>query len=77
MGFALQMRWLWSRKMEDKPWSMFPDKPEAIVQDVFYYSTTVTVGDGAKTLFLKDHWINGQSIAELAPSLINAVGPRT
>jgi hypothetical protein len=77
MGFALRMRWLWARKMEDKPWSMLPDKPEAIVQDVFYYSTTVTVGDGAKTLFWKDRWINGQSIAELAPSLINVVGPRT
>jgi hypothetical protein len=77
MGFALRMRWLWSRKIEDKPWLMLPDKPEAIEQDVFYYSTTVTVGDGAKTLFWKDRWINGQSIAELAPSLINVVGPRT
>jgi hypothetical protein len=77
MGFALRMRWIWSRKMEDKPWSMLPGKPEAIVQHVFYYSTTVTVGDGAKTLFWKDRWIKGQSIAELATSLINVVGPRT
>jgi hypothetical protein len=35
------------------------------------------VGDGAKTLFWKDRWIKGQSIAELATSLINVVGPRT
>lgn len=40
-------------------------------------TTPVTVGDGAKTLFWKDRWINGRSVAELAPCLINAVRPRT
>ncbi|RCV05173.1 hypothetical protein SETIT_1G061600v2 [Setaria italica] len=43
---------------------------------MFFYSTSVQVGDGKQTLFWTDRWIEGRSIAEIAPCLLQAVGPR-
>ncbi|RCV40257.1 hypothetical protein SETIT_9G038100v2 [Setaria italica] len=40
------------------------------------YSMSVQVGDGKQTLFWTDRWIEGRSIAEIAPCLLQAVGPR-
>nr|XP_020191500.1 uncharacterized protein LOC109777266 [Aegilops tauschii subsp. strangulata] len=42
---------------------------------IFRASTSWTIGDGATCLFWDDHWINGLSIAELAP-LLHALVPR-
>lgn len=38
------------------------------------YSTSMQVGDGKLTLFWNDRWIDGHSIAEIAPCLNQAVG---
>jgi hypothetical protein len=58
------------------PWSLLPDKTEKFVEEMFFYSIFVQLGDGANTLFWKDRWIQGRCIAEIAPCLIKAVGPR-
>jgi hypothetical protein len=34
------------------------------------------VGDGARTLFWKDRWINGQRVADLAPQIFAIVNKR-
>jgi hypothetical protein len=39
----------------------------------FRASITTTVGNGASTFFWTDHWLNGQSIGELAPELLAVV----
>ncbi|RCV41907.1 hypothetical protein SETIT_9G172500v2 [Setaria italica] len=44
---------------------------------MFFYSTSMQVGDGKLTLFWTDRWLDGRSIAEIAPYLYQAVRPRT
>ncbi|CAN6371894.1 unnamed protein product [Urochloa humidicola] len=43
---------------------------------MFYHSTHMVVGNGRRTLLWMDKWLNGKSIADLAPCLLQAVGPR-
>jgi len=43
---------------------------------MFQASIYVEVGNGHKTLFWTDRWLQGQSISDLAPCLSNAVGSR-
>lgn len=77
MGYALRMRWLWLEKADNKrPWSRLQDRVEPLVESMFRASIFMIVGDGKNTLFWTDKWIDGQSIAELAPCLLQAVGPQ-
>lgn len=77
MGFALHLRWLWLQKTDPtKPWTELPDVMEPKVQEMFRLSTTILVGDGKRTLFWEDKWLQGHSIANVAPLLIHAIGPR-
>ena len=72
------MRWLWLQKTDStRPWSNLPVKHNPIVVAMFFASTTVQLGDGASTLFWEDRWLQGHSVAEIAPCLYNAVGART
>jgi hypothetical protein len=52
------------------------DEVELLVAMMFHYSTTMQVGDGKKTLFWTDRWINDKSVAELAPCLLQAIPRR-
>jgi hypothetical protein len=77
MGYALRMRWLWERKAQTaRPWMSLHDDVEQPVAMLFHYSTTMQVGDRKSALFWSDRWINGQSVAELAPCLLQTVGKR-
>jgi hypothetical protein len=51
-------------------------KVEPEVQALFDASITVHVGNGEKTMFWMDKWLDGQSIADLAPSLVPLVAKR-
>jgi hypothetical protein len=61
---------------DSKPWSALPDKIEKLVAQMFHFSTMVEIGDGHKTLYWVDRWLDGQSVQELAPCLIRTVGLR-
>ncbi|RLN13367.1 hypothetical protein C2845_PM09G09680 [Panicum miliaceum] len=76
-GFALRMRWFWLRTDPNRPWSHLPDHPEGIVDSMFSTSISVEVGNGVRTYFWSDRWIDGKSIGEIAPDLLAAVRPRT
>jgi hypothetical protein len=39
-------------------------------------TVTTEVGDGRNTLFWKDKWLHGQSIAQIAPTLVELVPRR-
>jgi hypothetical protein len=41
----------------------------------FSASVTVEIGNGGRSFFWTDKWIDGRSIADLAPALLNAVRP--
>ena len=77
LGWALRMRWLWLQKTEpNKPWSVFPIQVHHSVRALFSTAIISEVGDGARTLFWKDRWINGQRVADLAPQIFAIVSKR-
>ena len=77
LGWALGMRWLWLQKTEpNKPWSAFPIQVHPSVKALFSVAIISEVGDGARTLFWKDRWINGQQVADLAPQIFAIVNRR-
>jgi hypothetical protein len=78
MGWALRARWAWLRRIDNsRPWASFPIKLGRHVEALVHAATTATLGDGRKLLFWTDRWLAGQSIADLAPSVLAAVNPRT
>lgn len=75
-GYALQARWLWLRKTNpSRPWQHLHIPCCPAVQSIFRASTSWSIGDGTTCLFWEDHWIDGFTVAELAP-LVHALVPR-
>jgi len=76
-GFALRVRWLWMQRTEEqRAWSALPIKIEPEVQALFDASVVVHVGNGERTLFWLDNWINGSSVARMAPHLFQVIPKR-
>jgi len=77
LGWALRMRWVWLQKTEPhRPWANFPIQVPGQVQAFFRLAVVSEVGNGANTLFWADKWLNGQSIADLAPHLLAGIPKR-
>jgi hypothetical protein len=75
-GYPLRMRWLWLKRTDpSRPWSCLPVNSESPVDTLFAASVTVEIGNGWRSFFRTDKWIDGRSIADLAPALLNAVRP--
>jgi hypothetical protein len=71
------MRWLWLKRTDpSRPWSCLPAKTESLGEALFAVSIIVEVGDGLHSFFWTDKWIDGRSIADIAPALLNAVRPQ-
>jgi hypothetical protein len=78
LGRSLTLRWLWKKKtMTDGHWKELQLQVHLCAAALFAGSVVMVVGSGANTLFWTDRWIQGQSIAFLAPSLVAAVPRRT
>ncbi|KAG2589482.1 hypothetical protein PVAP13_5NG362481 [Panicum virgatum] len=76
-GYALRMRWLWAKRTDpNRPWSALHDRAESIVLDMFNASISIQIGNGQRSYFWTDRWIQGRSIKDLAPALLAAVHPR-
>ena len=76
-GYALRMRWLWAKRTDpNRPWSALPDHAESLVLDMFNASISIQIGNGQRSYFWTDRWIQGRSIKDLAPALPAAVRPR-
>ena len=77
VSWALRMRWIWLKKTEpNRPWENLPVQVPGQVQTFFKLAVISVVGSGANTLFWTDRWLNGQSIADLAPRLLAVVPKR-
>jgi len=73
-GFALRVRWLsMQRTDDDRAWSSLPIKIEPEVQALFDASV---IGNGLRTLFWLDNWIDGRSVRSIAPHLFQFISPR-
>jgi hypothetical protein len=76
LNAALRARWLWfQRSGMDRPWTgiSFTVGPEAAA--IFKASIRMMLGDGSRTLFWDDPWVDGVQIECLAPDLIKMVRP--
>jgi hypothetical protein len=78
LGWALRIRWLWAQKTNaGRPWAglsiAVPHKARAL----FNAAVDAIVGNGEEILFWTDRWLDGHTVAEIAPNLFNAVQKRT
>lgn len=77
-GYALQTRWLWlQRTDQERAWSQLPIRTCPQVQAFFKASTFVVIGNGERTLFWEDRWLQGEGVADIAPCVYLLVPPRT
>ncbi|KAM0913734.1 hypothetical protein ACQ4PT_011963 [Festuca glaucescens] len=73
---ALRARWMWLQRTDrSKPWSgfRFPVLPDATA--IFNASVVITVGSRADVLFWQDPWLDGLSVAALAPAVLAIIKP--
>jgi len=78
LGWALRIRWLWAQKTNaERPWAglsiAVPHKARAL----FNVAVDAIVGNGEEILFWTDRWLDGHTVAEIAPNLFSAVQKRT
>jgi hypothetical protein len=77
LGWSLKMRWVWLQKTEpNRPWADFNISVPEQIKAFFAAAVYSEVGDGATTLFWTDRWLHGQSIADLAPRLLEVIPVR-
>ncbi|TVU30511.1 hypothetical protein EJB05_22139, partial [Eragrostis curvula] len=76
-GWALRLRRNWLARVEpDKSWAGFTVTTDPVAQALFDASITVAIEDGKSALFLRDRWLDGQSLSTIAPNLVAAVPMR-
>lgn len=76
-GIALRTRWCWLQRTDlSRPWVdlKLPNDPNC--RAVLRASTSWVIGNGRSCLFWEDHWVDGQSIPDLAPNLAALVHKR-
>lgn len=74
LGCTLKIRWLWAQKTyEGRPWDglpmTFPHKAWAL----FHVVVEAIIGNDEKILFWINRWLDGHTMAEIAPNLFNVV----
>jgi hypothetical protein len=76
-GVALRTRWLWLQRTDpDRAWAALPVHIELEVRQLFEASVLVQVGNGAKTVFWTDCWLDGEAVVDMAPVLASLVCAR-
>nr|XP_020187047.1 uncharacterized protein LOC109772761 [Aegilops tauschii subsp. strangulata] len=76
-GISLRTRWLWLQATDQtRPWSHLPLPADPETQAIFRASTRWELGDGRTCKIWTDHWVHGQSIAEIAPAIFAMVPKR-
>lgn len=76
-GIALRLRWEWLKRTNpSRAWIDLPSNPDRLVQAFFAASITCNVGNGDNTYFWTDKWLDGQSIGQIAPWVLDGVPER-
>ena len=77
MNHALRARWRWLQLTQaDKPWQGLEFKLAPEAEDLCLACTRCVLGDGRKLLFWNSNWLDGVSIKQLAPNLMDFVRPQ-
>jgi hypothetical protein len=73
-SWALQAKCLWLEKTDsNKPWHGLKLPVPLQVKKFFHASVITAVGNGNRTLFWTDRWINGGCINDFAPDVVSKV----
>jgi hypothetical protein len=76
-GLALRSRWEWLKRTDsDRPWQGLPMIKDDRTKNIFRCFARITLGDGNSVLFWSDRWINGSSVGDVAPLVLQAVHTR-
>ena len=66
---ALRLRWMWYRwAAPDKPWTELTIKMSKSEEELFKTCTIITLGNGKRSRFWKDNWLNGKAPIDIAPA---------
>ncbi|KAM0899833.1 hypothetical protein ACQ4PT_021032 [Festuca glaucescens] len=77
LNAALRSKWIWFSKTDfERPWHGMNFKIMCDATCLFNAWVKITVGDGTHTLFWDDPWIDGLSVATIAPAILALVKPR-
>lgn len=67
-GLALRLCWEWLKQTDDRrPWQGLSMVMDESTKTAFSSLVQWNVGDGKHVLFWQDRWLNGSTVAELAP----------
>ncbi|KAM0858778.1 hypothetical protein ACQ4PT_047617 [Festuca glaucescens] len=76
LSAALRVRWIWfQRSSSSKPWLGLDLPAKSDARALFQAAVRIRVGSGERTIFWEDPWIDGLSIACLAPAVLELVRP--
>jgi hypothetical protein len=76
-GLALRVRWEWLRRTDpSRPWQGLPLITDERARQVFDSLVQIMVGDGRRTLFWRDRWIDGKHATDVAPTLAGKIKTR-
>ena len=70
---ALRLRWLWFEWAEpSKMWVGMANPCDILDRDLFYASSYITIGNGARAPFWDSPWVDGDKPANIAPLIFEA-----
>lgn len=76
INLALRCRWRWLEMVAGgKPWADMPIEIPREAESVFLAGTRCIIGDGRRFKFWQDRWLEGRSMADLAPALFQFIKP--
>jgi hypothetical protein len=76
-GSVLCLRWLWLQRTDpSRSWSLLSIIEDVSTSAFFQTSIVVILGNGEKLKFWNDARLDGRSIADMAPDLVDAMSRR-
>jgi hypothetical protein len=77
LNLALRCRWAWLQKVDpSKAWAEFNIQLPSLCTAIFDAATCYVLGNGERARFWSDRWLDGSSVAEIAPNVAKMVSRR-